>query len=448
MSIYSIKNFLETSEFNHFHLKLILFSLFIISFEGYDLAIYGSILPLITEEWALSPTEAGLIGSLGLFGMMFGSIFLGLFADKYGPKKLLILSVIIFSFFTFISAFIHSPLLFSLFRFIAGIGFGGILPILIPLLTEYAPKSSTNKAVTIAIIGNQIGGILAPLIAIIFISSLGLGWQSVLLFAGFPLLILPLIIKNIPESSYYLIKKGELKKVDSILTKINPDYKDKLREESKKNGIKTEKVSIIRLFKNNLAWSTILFCLMYSMGLLALYGVNTWLPKIMVNAGYPLTSSLTFAILLNAGTLIGTICLGIIADKRGAKRLLAIVYTVGAISLALMGIKGSIFLLYFFVTITGFFFFSAHSMLNAFVSQHYPEDLRSTGVGFANGIGRVGAVLGPILGGILISSSAPTNIWFIVFAAPGIIAGLSILLVKNHSQQYKIKADSKKLKIS
>lgn len=440
MSINSIKNILDESKFNRFHLYLLLWCLFIISFEGYDLAVYGSVVPLITKEWGLSPIQAGVIGSYGLFGMMFGSIFLSLLADKFGQKKLLIVSVIAFSIFTTLSAFAPNAEFFAWCRFLAGIGFGGALPIVISLLTEYIPKSSKNKAITIALCGNQVGGILAPLMGILLISSLG--WRSILWFAAIPLLLLPFIIKHIPESSHFLLKKGKLDVLETTLNKINANYNLSSIEESFKNEVNTKEAPIIRLFKNKLALSTTLFCVMYFMGLLMIYGLNTWLPNLMLNAGFPLSSGLSFAIFLNVGTIIGTVFWGIIADKKGSKKLLIILYSLGAIFLALIGIKGNIFLLYLLITATGFCLLSAHSLLNAFVSQYYPDDIRSTGVGFGNGIGRLGGVLGPTLGGILLATNSPATICFIVFALPGIFAALSLLLIKNNSKMNKTIANT------
>jgi AAHS family benzoate transporter-like MFS transporter len=164
-----------------------------------------------------------------------------------------------------------------------------------------------------------------------------------------------------------------------------------------------------------------------------IYGLNTWLPKLMEQSGYPLVSSLGFAISLNGGALIGTIILGVMADRKGSKKLLMGMYVLGAICLALLGVKSNSLLLYSLVSITGVCTMGAQSLLNAFVSQYYPNNVRSTGIGLANGIGRLGGMLGPTLGGVLLSFNIPTILCFIAFALPGVFASIFLLFVKRSS---------------
>ncbi|PFO08961.1 aromatic acid/H+ symport family MFS transporter [Bacillus sp. AFS076308] len=436
MSNHSIKNILDESKFNRFHLGLLLWCLLFVSFEGYDLVVYGSVVPFLTKEWNLSPIEAGVIGSYGLFGMMFGSIILSLLADRFGRKSIIIVSVTFFSIFTTISGFATDAQLFSWCRFLAGVGFGGTLPTVISLLTEYIPKSSKNKSITIALCGNQVGGILAPLIGVLVFALLG--WRPVLWFSAIPLLLIPLIIRYLPESPQFLIRKGKLDILRATLTKIDPNYHDRLMaEQTKISEPPVVRTPIIGLFKNKMGLSTILFCIVYFMGLLMIYGLNTWLPKLMQSAGYPLISSLGFAIFLNGGALIGTIIIGVIADRKGSKKLITGLYVLGAICLALLGIKSNIFLLYLLIAIAGVCTMGNQSLLNAFVSQYYPNNVRSTGVGLANGVGRLGGMLGPTLGGVLLSMNVPIGLCFLVFALPGIFAALALFLVRKtiHKQE-------------
>ncbi|MEH7418514.1 aromatic acid/H+ symport family MFS transporter [Neobacillus drentensis] len=448
MSNHSIKSILDESKFNRFHLVLLLWCLLFVSFEGYDLVVYGSVVPFLTKEWNLSPIEAGVIGSYGLFGMMFGSIILSLLADRFGRKSIIIVSVAFFSIFTTISGFATGPQLFSWCRFLAGVGFGGTLPTVISLLTEYIPKSSKNKSITIALCGNQVGGILAPLVGVIVFASLG--WRPVLWFSAIPLFLIPIIIKYLPESPQFLIRKGKLDILRTTLTKIDPNYHDRLiAEQTKLPEPPGERTPIIGLFKNKMGLSTVLFCIVYFMGLLMIYGLNTWLPKLMQSAGYPLISSLGFAIFLNGGALIGTIIIGVIADRKGSKKLITCLYVLGAVCLALLGIKSNIFLLYLLIAIAGVCTMGNQSLLNAFVSQYYPNNVRSTGVGLANGVGRLGGMLGPTLGGVLLSMNVPIGLCFLVFALPGVFAAFTLFLVrKTVNKQDPISTLNTKLEIN
>lgn len=432
----SIHDFLDGRKFNRFHLSLLMWSLLIVSFEGYDLVFYGSVVPFLTKEWNLSPIQAGIIGSYGLFGMMFGSIILSLLADRFGRKSIIIVSVACFSVFTTISGFATEEKLFSWCRFLAGVGFGGTLPTIISLLTEYIPKSSRNKSITIALCGNQVGGILAPLIGVLVFESLG--WRPVLWFAVIPLLLIPFIIKYLPESPQFLIRKGKLDDLEATLMKIDSSYKNHLHADQKSIVESPgERTPIISFIKNKMGLSTVLFCIVYFMGLLMIYGLNTWLPKLMTSAGYPLISSLGFAIFLNGGALVGTIIIGVIADRKGSKKIVTILYVLGAICLALLGFKSNIFFLYLLIAIAGVCTMGNQSLLNAFVSQYYPSDVRSTGVGLANGMGRLGGMLGPTLGGILLSLQIPISLCFMAFALPGVFAALALFFVRKNDMNYE-----------
>ncbi|SEP46197.1 MFS transporter [Propionispora vibrioides] len=437
----SIKNFLDESKFNNFHLKLLLWCVFIITLEGYNLAVYGSIIPLIMKEWTLSPTDLGVIGSYGIFGLMSGAIVLSPFSEKFGHKKVLIFSFVSYTVFITISAFAPNAQIFAWCRFLGGIGFGGALPITVGLLSEYAPKTIKNVAITLALCGYQFGGILAPLMGIVFIPITG--WRSIIWFAAIPLLLLPILIKSIPESARFLIKRGEFAELESTLAKIDANYKNRITDEEYKLYDKNEaaleenngKVPLIALFKNNLALSTVLFCIMYFMGILVINFLITWLPGLMVYQGLSLSLGLYVSIFLNVGTVIGTVAWSTYADRKGlSKKLLILLYILGAASLGFMGMPSNVIILFLLIALTGFFFFAAHSLLSAFVSQYYPDNVRSTGVGFGLGIGQLGGVIAPTLGGALIAYDVPISSCFMLFALPGIICTIALLIVKKKSK--------------
>ena len=170
---------------------------------------------------------------------------------------------------------------------------------------------------------------------------------------------------------------------------------------------------VIQLFKNKRALSTSMFWITYFMSLLMVYGLSTWLPKLMMQAGYGLNSSLSFLIILHGGTIIGTIIIGKLADRLGSKKMLVPMYTIGAIALLLLGFKNNMFVISLLAAITGACTIGAQNIMNAYVSQYYPPFLRSTALGIASGVGRIGAMLGPTIGGILLSMTLPIQINFL-----------------------------------
>ena len=437
MTVINTNEVIANSKFNRFHLSLLLWSFLIIAFDGYDLVVYGTVVPMLIEEWNLTSVEAGAMGSYGLFGMMFGAIFFGTLADRIGRKKVIVLTVILFSLFTLLCGFADTPTMFSTFRFLAGLGLGGIMPNVIALLTDYSPKSMKSMLVSIVLCGYSVGGILAPLLGIYLMPQFG--WESIFWVAGLPLLALPLMYKKMPETASHLIRTGNKKELFAILAKVSPgsvfNDNDEILELEKADS----KVPLVGLFKDKRGFSTVMFWIAFFSCLLMVYGLNTWLPKLMMDAGYGLNSSLGFLIALQGGAIVGTLIIARLCDKYGAKKMLVPMYASGAVVLTLLGFGGNIIVIYILVAIAGAATIGAQNIVQAYVSQYYPAYIRSTALGTASGIGRIGGMLGPILGGFLLSISLPIQMNFIAFAIPGLIAAVALALVPEKGSHAKRK---------
>ncbi|MFE4428836.1 MFS transporter [Peribacillus butanolivorans] len=445
---------ISNSKFNRFHFGLLAWCFIIILFDGYDLVVYGTVVPVLTEEWNLTSVEAGAMGSYGLFGMMFGAIFFGTLADRIGRKNVIAVSLILFSLFTLLCGFASTPTIFSTFRFLAGLGLGGIMPNVIALLTDYAPKTMRSMVVSIVLCGYSFGGMLAPILGILLMPSLG--WESIFWFAGIPLLFLPIMMKHLPETSTHLIRMNRKEELIRVLSKVSPDSNITIHDEIVEVKKSDEKLPIVGLFKNSRALSTLMFWVAFFMCLLMVYGLNTWLPKLMIEAGYALNSSLGFLIVLQGGAIVGTLIIAKLCDRYGSKKMLVPLYALGAISLTLLGMGGNSFMIYTLVAIAGACTIGAQNLVQAYVSQYYPPNIRSTALGLASGIGRIGGMLGPILGGFLLSISLPIQLNFIAFAIPGLIAAIALSFVpvkmayyknKQPEQSEEIKVDSNKMNI-
>ena len=214
------------------------------------------------------------------------------------------------------------------------------------------------------------------------------------------------------------------------MNKINPNGNYTEKDEFEKMDIKKEPgTPVAQLFKNKRALSTSMFWITYFMSLLMVYGLSTWLPKLMIKAGYGLNSSLSFLIILHAGTIVGTIIIGKLADKYGSKKMLLPMYIIGPIALVLLGFKNNMFVVSLLVAITGACTIGAQNIMNAYVSQYHPPFLRSTALGIASGIGRIGAIIAPTFGGILLTMSLPIQVNFLAFAIPGILAAIAISFI-------------------
>lgn len=427
MAKINVAEVISNSKFNRFHLSLLIWSFIIIAFDGYDLVVYGTVVPILIEKWNLTPVEAGAMGSYGLFGMMFGAIFFGILADRMGRKKVIIVTVVLFSLFTLLCGFADTPTTFSIFRFLAGLGLGGIMPNVIALLTDYAPQKIKGTIVAIVLCGYSVGGLLAPTLGIMLIPTIG--WESVFWIAGLPLLLLPIMYKQLPETASYLIKRGEKEKLFATLSKVDPRKNFNMNDEVMALPEQSSKVPVVGLFQEKRALSTVMFWIAFFSCLLMVYGLNTWLPKLMIEAGYGLNSSLAFLIALQGGAIIGSLIIGPLADKYGFKKMLVPMYASGAIALTLLGFGGNNVYIFILVAIAGAATIGSQNIVQAFVSQYYPAYIRSTALGMASGIGRIGGMLGPILGGFLLTMTLPLHMNFIAFAIFGLIAAIALAIV-------------------
>jgi AAHS family benzoate transporter-like MFS transporter len=399
----------------------------IITFDMYDLVIYGSVLPVLSKEWSMSPVEAGAIGSYGFVGMLIGAIVFGVLADRFGRRRILTASVILFSVATALCGFAPGPVAFSVLRFIGGLGIGGILPSVIAMLTDYAPRKRGNSMVAIVMCFFSVGGILAALVALVLLPTLG--WHGVYWIAVLPVLLLPFMRRYFLDSPAMLARKQQYDVLRSTLGRVSgqPALPANVEFEGFRQSEPGSPLGA--LFKNERALGTIMIWIAFFMCLLMVNGLTVWLPGLMVKAGYALGSSLTFLIVLNVGAIIGTLVMGRLADRWGVKKVLVPMFAIAAVSLVLLGFGNNMAVLLVVVAVTGACTMGAQNISYAFVSQYYPSFMRSTAIGLASGVGRIGAIVGPTFGGILLTLNLPVELNFLFFAVPGVIAAVAFLLV-------------------
>lgn len=424
----NINTLIDEAKFTPFHWGVLIWCLLIIIFDGYDLVIYGVALPLLMQEWALSAVQAGMLASTALFGMMFGAMSFGTLSDKLGRKKTIMICVAIFSGFTFIGAFATSPVEFGILRFLAGLGIGGVMPNVVALMTEYAPKRIRSTLVALMFSGYAIGGMTSALLGAWLVPQFG--WKIMFLLAGTPLLFLPILWKYLPESLMYLTNKQQTAEAQNIIQKISPTQIIGSDTQFVLNEVqKGDEAPLKALFQQGRTFSTFMFWLAFFMCLLMVYALGSWLPKLMIQAGYSLGASMIFLFALNIGGMIGAIGGGYLADRFHIKKVLAIMFLCGAASLILLGYNSPQFVLYSLIAVAGAATIGSQILLYTFVAQYYPSTVRSTGMGWASGIGRIGAIVGPVLTGALLTMNLPHQMNFFAIAIPGLIAALAIFLV-------------------
>lgn len=418
----------DEARFNGFHGKVLFWCLLIIIIDGYDIAVAGTALPAIMQEMGVTASTAGFMASSALFGMMFGAVFLGTLSDRIGRKWTISICVFLFSVFTAAAGFTSDPYTFSVMRFIAGLGIGGVMPNIVAQMTEYSPKKVRSLMTTAMFSGYALGGILAAVLGKQLIGVYG--WQAVFIAAGAPVLLIPFILKSMPESLAYLTARQDETRLREVLNRMEPGLhagpQDRLvlPQHDAVAG-----ASMARLFQDGRGLSTVMFWIAFFTGLFMIYALSSWLTKLMAMSGYSLGSALSFVIALNLGAMVGAIGGGWLADRFHIKWVLVCMYALGGVFLYLMTIKMSTEALYFVIAMVGACSTGAQIVAYAYCGQYYPMAIRSTGIGMAAGVGRLGAIAAPLLIGLIVSLNLPLAQNFLVIGAAGVIGALALAFI-------------------
>lgn len=399
--------------------------------DGYDLIVYGTIVPTMLDgsaEWTLTKAEAGRIGSYALVGMLIGAIVIGTITDLVGRRKIMLACIAWFSVAMALAAMAPTPETFGLARFVAGLGLGGVVPTAIALTIEYAHPRHRITTNGIMFSGYSGGGILAALLAIWIIPDFG--WRTMFwIGAGLGgVVLLPLAAAMLPESAGYLLARGRRAEAEALAARFNTTLEEPAAPEvsdSKSGGLTALKA----LFVPRYLRGTILFWLGTGVGLLLVYGLNTWLAQIMREAGYPLGSALAFVLALNLGAIVGTPLLGALADRVGSKFVTSGMFLTAALCIFLLSFRLPSAVLFVLVAVAGACTIGTTILVNSYTATFYPAQMRATGLGWGLGIGRLGAILGPVYGGFVLSSGWGLNANFYAFAIPALLGGLVMLLI-------------------
>ena len=402
--------------------------------DGYDLIVYGAVVPSLLgyQEWSLTPEQVGFIGSAALVALLIGSLISGPVSDRIGRRKVTMFCVSSFSIAMGLCAIAPTPELFGVFRFLAGLGLGGSIPTLSALVIEHSPLQRRSFAYALMFIGYPVGGVLASALAIPLIPAFG--WQVMFWVGLLPLVLLvPLLYRFMPESVSFLLANDRRQEAEEITRRfdlpIESERADAAQGEGEAPAQKSTLSALRQVFSKRYVAATLLFMVASFQGLLLVYGLNNWLPGIMRQAGYALSSSLSFLLVLNIGAIVGALLASAAADRFGSKPLTVVCFLLGAASVALLSIQPVALVVYILVAVAGLGSVGTQILVNAWVTRYYPVESRATGVGWAIGFGRAGAIFGPILGGLVVGSGLAFEWNFYAFVIPALIGAVIALLV-------------------
>jgi AAHS family benzoate transporter-like MFS transporter len=403
-----------------------------IVFDGYDLAVFGATVPSILahEGWQVTPAQAGQIGGFALFGMLLGTLVVGAVTDIIGRRKIMLIAIVWFSVSMGLTALAQSPEFFGLMRFVTGLGLGAIVPTTIAMTVEYSPKDRRQLNNALMYSGYSFGGIFAALLALALLPQTD--FRVMYAVGAVSLLTLfPAAWRYLPESVAFLAVKGRHEEAARLAAQYGLVLDDVTAAATpSKLGTADNRFAGIRtLFTRKYIAASLLFPAACFCGLLLVYGLNTWLPQIMRQAGYELGSSLAFLLALNVGAIGGVIGASRLADRLGSKRVTVATFLAATISVLLMSSNLPTALLFVLVAVAGLGSVGTQILVAGYVAVHYPDSSRATALGWAMGIGRIGAILGPVAGGYIVASSLGFQWNFYMFAAFAVLGALFIALI-------------------
>jgi MFS transporter, AAHS family, 4-hydroxybenzoate transporter len=368
--------------------------------DGMDVMVISYAAPDISKDWNISPQSLGVVFSAGLLGMSIGAMFLAPRADKIGRKRIIMICNVLMGLSVISTSWAGSVEVLIVFRIISGIGIGGLLATTATLTAEYAPKATKDFWVSFVMSGYPIGAVLSGLAATIIIPQYG--WQTMFRIAGASsFILLPLVYVFLKESKEFL---------DKSAIKKNPSVKALLTQKFRKPTVGL--------------WVAIF------MAFATLYFLTSWIPKLASVAGLSVELAIYAGTVFNLGAFCGIISQGFLSGKFGLQKTIFSYLLFTTILMLFFGFfKGSELLLILF-GLLGFGIQGGFVGMYSLAARLYPVEIRATGVGWAVGAGRIGAIVGPVVGGLLIGMGLSMAFNFIIFSIPTIIAGIATLLIR------------------
>ncbi|MCU1518430.1 MAG: transporter [Pseudarthrobacter sp.] len=384
--------------------------------DGFDLVVLGTVIPTLikTQDLGFDAVGATYAATISLVGVGIGALFIAPLSDRFGRRRLLVACVLWFSVFTIAVVFAPNVAVFGIFRLLAGLGLGACLPAALAYMNDYAPAGTAGKSTTRTMTGYHVGAVATAFLAILVVPD----WRIMFVvggLAGFALV--PFLWFKLPET------------LPPVHAEAGPAGKAAQERPTEPAAVE-QRTSFRDLAKKPYPLVAVAIAVASFMGLLLVYGLNTWLPQLMAAAGYTVSTGLVLLLVLNVGAVVGLVLAGILADKHGTKKIVLLWFGLSAVLLAILSVKiQNELLLNAAVFVTGVFVFSSQVLVYAWVSQLFPVRLRATALGFAAGVGRFGAIVGPAVTGTLVAAGIAYPWGFYAFAGAAVIAVAALVTI-------------------
>jgi MFS transporter, AAHS family, 4-hydroxybenzoate transporter len=427
---FDISRFIDERKMTRFNASLVIWSFFIVLFDGYDISAISFAAPELIKAWSVTNRAAlGPVFSASLFGILIGSPLFGYLGDRYGRKFAAVGSCLLFGGFTLAACWASSLQDLLYLRFFAGIGIGGLLPNLIALNAEYAPRRFRATMIILMFTGITFGGSVPGAISVWLVPHYG--WQAIFVIGG----VLPIVMAAaaalwLPESLKHLVVKQKGKaRAAELLSRLSPGMLVDAETKLVVAGERTYRgFNPKYLFEGGLALITPLLWICFACNLMGYYFLISWLPTLLTGARLPPSEAAITTALVQIGGTVGGLALARPLDAKGFLPV-TILFACAVFAVGALGYVGfsSASALMVTVFLAGFCVLGLQFGLNASSAMIYPTSVRSNGSGWAFGVGRVGSVLGPIVGGILIGMKVPLQDLFFWATVPFLVGTVACI---------------------
>ena len=410
--------------------RVVVICFFLAVVDGFDAASIGYVAPLLTEQFNIPPKMMGQLLSAALVGLMLGALLGSTLADRLGRKPVILGSIAVMGVGSLLTALSSDTTELFVYRFITGLGLGGVMPTINVLPAEFAPERRRALLMTVMFTGLPLGTVVGGLASVGLLSVFG--WESVFFAGGLlPLVMIPVVMLWLPESPRLLVLKSPRgKALAHTMRKLASDVDIPVGVSFLTSHQPTQYSDVRALFADGRTVLTVLLWVVFFANLLTLFALMGWLPSVLKAAGYPLERAILASLLVALGGTIGGLAMALAIDRFGAIRPMTIGFFAASIIVSMIGFSAAwlpaLLVVLFF---GGFTSIGCQFGLNALASGSYDTNARATGLGFALGMGRLGSILGPILVGALVAMELSISTLFVFGALPMLIAAGAVFAV-------------------
>jgi AAHS family 4-hydroxybenzoate transporter-like MFS transporter len=421
----SLESIVDSSPLGRGQIMIIVICALIAVVDGFDTQSIALVAPAIAAAWQVAPSRFGMVFGAGMFGSLVGALVFGICGDRFGRRPALIAAVALFAATTSITPFTPSLPVLGLVRLVTGFGLGGALPGIISITSEYAPAKLRGTLVALMFCGFPLGAVIGGIASAAIIPAFG--WASVFYVgAAIPALLLPIIWAVLPESVRFLAMRQNRAGIERVLERMRwPAQWDGALG----SGRLDKRSPVASLFTSGKAPGTMLLWTTLFLSLLLTYFLINWLPIIARQSGIGMKAAVLAVAALNLGAIVGCLAIGRLCDLYGRPTIIiGRAFGLGAVAIALIGLsQQSVAALLAVTFLAGVFSIGAQMCTIALCASFYETSLRATGVGWAIGIGRIGSIIGPVLGGVLIAAGMAAASLFILVGAMSIGSAIAIV---------------------